>query len=598
MNSKMLRSIFISVLAVAVALPAPQTRAAPPAAPLAEIGGSWSWPSVTSLGGLINIMFVDTWGFVYVSGSFADGGDGAGGNDDDCDYICLWDGSNWSWPSGQGLNGPVEAMIEDSPGGPIYAVGQFDNLAADGDCDYICLWDGSSWSWPTGQGLNSSGYSILETSPSSSMFIACGDFTDAGGDTEADFIGLWNEATDSWSWPTGQELSGLCIDLGMDSAGNVYAGGSFTNVSNDTDCDYVCLWNGSAFSWPSGASFTSQVNDIVSDGNNVYVTGGFLTGGGDADCNGICLWDGSTWSWPSSMGLAGVRDIELVGANRLLVSGDFIDAGGDGDADRFAYWNGSGWEWPSGAGITTSAVNDLALYGARLYAGGNFLDLGGDTDCDYTCVFSLATLFADGVESGDFTAWTSFNNGSGNMTVCGAAAMEGSNGVCLISVNNKRKQLIDGVPADETVYAGSFQMDTNGITISGATDRIRVFSGRNDATFPFILLLRYNGGAYQVRLRVQRDDATYADTPWIGFVDAPHTFGVVWHASGGPGANNGYGELWVDGTLQTTVYGVDNDTLRVDGTRLGITSRMDGITFTGTLYIDDFYSNVWGFPEP
>ena len=46
-----------------------------------------------------------------------------------------------------------------------------------------------------------------------------------------------------------------------------------------------------------------------------------------------------------------------------------------------------------------------------------------------------------------------------------------------------------------------------------------------------------------------------------------------------------------------TVSLVDNDTMRVDKILLGITSRMDGMIFTGTMYMDKFYSDADGYPE-
>ena len=41
----------------------------------------------------------------------------------------------------------------------------------------------------------------------------------------------------------------------------------------------------------------------------------------------------------------------------------------------------------------------------------------------------------------------------------------------------------------------------------------------------------------------------------------------------------------------------DNDLMRVDKILLGITSRMDLMVFTGTMYMDAFYSDVDGYPE-
>ncbi len=206
-------------------------------------------------------------------------------------------------------------------------------------------------------------------------------------------------------------------------------------------------------------------------------------------------------------------------------------------------------------------------------------------------------IFQDGFESSDFTAWSGFNTGSGNMTVGAGCAINGAFGLCLPSSNDKRKQVFDTTPDDETFYYAEFQIDPNGVDISGDTDRIRISQGRNDATFPFIVLLRDVGTSYTVRLRIANDSGAYTDTDFYAITDAVHTIAVEWRADTFDGASDGYGTLYIDGVLMETQSGVDNDTLRVDKILLGITSRMDGMVFTGTMYMDDFYSDNNGYPE-
>ncbi len=90
----------------------------------------------------------------------------------------------------------------------------------------------------------------------------------------------------------------------------------------------------------------------------------------------------------------------------------------------------------------------------------------------------------------------------------------------------------------------------------------------------------------------------FIDSAWYTISDGTHSIGVDWQQSSG--ANDGWGDLYLDGTLQGTGHTVDlvdNDTLVIRGTRLGITTRMDGVTMTGTLYFDDFYSDADGYPE-
>ncbi len=285
----------------------------------------------------------------------------------------------------------------------------------------------------------------------------------------------------------------------------------------------------------------------------------------------------------------------LLNGSDVYAGGFLADAGGDDDCDFIARWTGSAWDCPTGMALSTT-VSALAWDGSSLYASGGFTDAGGDADADYIAQWRF-WLFKDGVESGDFTAWSGFNTGSGNMTVSGMCALDGTYGICLPSTNDKRKQVFDTTPDDETFYYASFLLDPNSVDISGATDRIRIMQGRNDATFPFIVLLQDFGSTYRIRLRVSNDDGSYSDTDWYAISDAVHTIGVQWSADSSPGAGDGHGVLFIDGTNMGPQVLVDNDTMRIDKILLGITSRMDGMIFTGTIYMDKFYSDADGYPE-
>ncbi len=398
--------------------------------------------------------------------------------------------------------------------------------------------------------------------------------------------------------PASSEIRALLWD-----GSNLYAGGySFTDAGGDTDCDYIARWTGSAWDCPAGMSLGDAVSALAHDGSNLYAGGYFTDAGGDTDCDYVGIWTGAAWSCPSTMNLGSLVSTAVFAlawdGSSLYAGGPFADAGGDLDCDKIGIWTGSAWDCPSGMALPgASTVYALAQDGNNLYPGGDFTDAGGQDDCDDICRFPLPWLFKDGFESGDMTAWSSFNTGSGNMTVGAGCALDGTYGLCLPSTNNKRKQMIDLVPNDEKFYYGQFLLDPNSVDISGDSDRIRIMQGRNDATFPFIVLLRDVGSSYTVRLRVANDDGSYSDTAFYAITDALHTIGVEWMADISNGASNGYGALYIDGVLMETVLLVDNDTLRVDKILLGITSRMDGMVFTGTMWMDRFYSDNNGHPE-
>ena len=65
---------------------------------------------------------------------------------------------------------------------------------------------------------------------------------------------------------------------------------------------------------------------------------------------------------------------------------------------------------------------------------------------------------------------------------------------------------------------------------------------------------------------------------WFTISDASHFIEMDWRAATAVGANNGGLTLWIDGTQQANLTGVDNDTRRIDRARLGALTGMD----TGT----------------
>ena len=159
--------------------------------------------------------------------------------------------------------------------------------------------------------------------------------------------------------------------VAVDGSGNLYIGGSFTQVGA-TFANNIAQWNGSTWS-----ALGSGVNDYVSalavSGSTLYAGGNFsIAGGSQANC--IAQWNGSTWSALGSGVSGGGRGGPTV--NALTVSGTTLYAGGDftmaggSVATNIAQWNGSCWS-ALGLGMNEE-VSALAMAGGTLYAGGSF----------------------------------------------------------------------------------------------------------------------------------------------------------------------------------------------------------------------------------
>jgi hypothetical protein len=162
---------------------------------------------------------------------------------------------------------------------------------------------------------------------------------------------------------------------------------------------------------------------VYDDGGGpaLYAGGAFGFAGG-IEVNRIARWDGSAWSplaAPGGVGLDGpVRALAVFddgGGPALYVGGDFTTAGGV-PANNIARWDGAAWSavsGPAGDGVLgppLAGVRALAGFddgtGPGLYAGGDFTTAGGLASYNVGRWACTSTLFADGFESGDTSAWS------------------------------------------------------------------------------------------------------------------------------------------------------------------------------------------------
>jgi len=198
-------------------------------------------------------------------------------------------------------------------------------------------------------------------------------------------------------------------------------------------------------------------------------------------------------------------------------------------------------------------------------------------------------IFADGVESGNFSAWSASTTDSGDLSVTTAAALIGTWGMQAVIDDNKAIYVTDDRPSAEPRYRARFYFDPNSIAmVSGDTHFI--FYGYSGAsTIVLRVQFRFSNGNYQVRASLLNDGSTWTNTSWFTISDASHFIELDWRAATAAGANDGGLTLWIDGTQQANLTGVDNDTRRIDRVRLGAVAGIDTGT-RGTYYFDAFES--------
>jgi len=206
-------------------------------------------------------------------------------------------------------------------------------------------------------------------------------------------------------------------------------------------------------------------------------------------------------------------------------------------------------------------------------------------------------IFADGFESGNLSAWTSSTTDNGNLSVSSAAALVGSNGLQAVLNDANSIYLTDDSPNAEPRYRARFYFDPNSISMADG-DTHFIFNGfEGTSTAVTRVDFRRSAGAYQIRARVLDDASNWIDTAWLTLSDASHFIELDWKAASAAGANNGSLTLWIDGTQQASLTGVDNDTWRIDRARLGAVSGIDTGT-RGTYYFDAFESRQQTYIGP
>lgn len=377
---------------------------------------------------------------VYVGGWF----ENAGGVPE-ADYIAKWNGSRWEALSNGGsgepaLSSSVSEMLV--IGSDLYVAGwgaakdTNGNLIA--NAASLAKWNGTAWSAVPGMtaNLNNAAEALAYDSANHILYVG-GTFTNANGIGAADYafgIDLDTNSTVTLgsNGASDGSLNNGVYALGVDSLGNVYAGGFFINVNNGgttlAEADFAAKWDGTNWSnlgnnGAGNGALSSLVGSIAVDAsNNVYVGGWFSNAGGVATADFIAKWNGSTWSGLGSDGAGNgallaspggnpVQDIVINGTD-IYVSGFFVGSSGIPEADYVARFDTVGGTWfalgnnGAGNGALNHGGVGMAFSGGNLYVGGTFADVnnGGTIlpTADYFAVWNGTNWFTLGESNGVF----------------------------------------------------------------------------------------------------------------------------------------------------------------------------------------------------
>lgn len=210
-----------------------------------------------------------------------------------------------------------------------------------------------------------------------------GSFTNVDGIANADGIVAYNPTTDSFSaLGTGVAAGGIVRTLKADSAGRIYAGGTFTLMGGVANTVRIAYWDGSVWN-AMGTGANNPVNIIVVRGTNVYAGGEFTLMGGVANTVRLARWDGTVWNAMSTGANGTVEDMDFGLDGYLYIVGGFSTLGGL-TINFVGRWNGVSYltvgtnnPFPAGAPncllVSPSGV---------IYIGGNMSSVGGITLSD------------------------------------------------------------------------------------------------------------------------------------------------------------------------------------------------------------------------
>ena len=282
------------------------------------------------------------------------------------------------WSAMAGVTGVINAIAQHPITKEIYIGGNFTNAGGDPNADYLAKWDGSAWVSVVA-GCNNVIYA-LAFDASGNLYIG-GAFTD-WGDTNGDGIVKWNGSSLS-SLGTGLSnpyTKALCFD----SNGNLYVGGDFGTVGGVANTSRIAKWNGTVWS-PLLTGLSSTVYDIVADkDDNLYIVGGF-TNAGDENGDYIVKWNGSAWESLGTGGNNTLLTVMLDNYKNVYVGGHATTLGGV-TVGRWGRWNGKKWEALSGG--FNAAVFKIINHNNLIYISGGFTTAGDVSLVDKIAVYS------------------------------------------------------------------------------------------------------------------------------------------------------------------------------------------------------------------
>jgi hypothetical protein len=324
-------------------------------------------------------------------------------------------GSNSAAPTQSALNGIVLALNTDRPG-VMYVGGNFTDAGGNPNADYIAQWNGTTWKALGVPKLNGQVTSIAYKN---GKVYAGGTFTAAAGDPNAGFVAVWDGKT--WApvcKPSGPKGNVYSLEI---SGSTLYIGGAFQRGAGIANANYMLacdLNTGAARALVNGYTSSSVAGLVFDNNGTLYAGGGFGDLDGVKGATYIASLSGGSWhtvgTGPGGYALTAPARAVAGAGNTIYVGSDGKNIAGIAQADNIAKWNGSAWSavGANAAGSDGIFPVNTSIYavlpsGSRVFAGGAFSNADGNALEDNVAVFdgkSWAPIGSSGSGDGALNA--------------------------------------------------------------------------------------------------------------------------------------------------------------------------------------------------
>lgn len=207
-------------------------------------------------------------------------------------------------------------------------------------------------------------------------YLIPGEFLNASGDANADFLARYDPGTDAFTafnaTPLNQAVYGAVL---MPDQNTVLLVGNFTNAGGDANADYACFLNltTGAFSAINATPLSANVGDAaVLPNGDVLIAGNFDNAGGDANADKFIKLVGTTYTALNTTPLNGrVNRVVILPNGDAFFVGSFTQAGADTTILRAGYLTISTGLYTAPSPIPLGATGETIAVGldGKVYIG-------------------------------------------------------------------------------------------------------------------------------------------------------------------------------------------------------------------------------------